>query len=325
MRRKNLLVALLCAVFCMVSVSVMAFNQNPSLNWGYTDFLDGAAISQPPGFVFNPKVATYSTNTFKDGNGNTIPGRNKLNLVAFAPQLIYTAPIQLPWGLKFGGQVQWSIVSLNATSNIGLTADSGMIGDVVFGPFIGRAHNLGKDWNLHWFFEFDTYAPIGSYDKTAAFNAGANFWTFEPFVAATLTMPYGFELSTRQHYLWNTKNNDYVNPAATGDFQSHSLQAGDMWRFNYTLSKSLDFITPLLRLGVVGYYGQQTSSDQLDNNTVASSKEKIFAIGPGISYTYIREGERKPTAIFSLKAYSESNAEARAQGTRVVFRMIMPF
>ncbi len=311
--------------FSMLCSAGMAFNQNPSLNWGYTDFLDGAAISMGPGFVFNPKVATYSATTFKDGSGNNIPGRNKLNLVAFAPQLIYTAAKPLPGGLIWGAQTQWSLVSLNASSNVGLTADSGMIGDAVFGPFVGRSHSLAKDWTFHWFGEFDTYAPIGSYDKDAAFNAGANFWTFEPFVAMTLTMPKGFELSTRQHYLWNTKNNSYVNPALTRDFATHSMQAGEMWRFNYSFSKSLDFITPLLRFGVVGYYGQQTTADQLDSNTVPNSKERIFAIGPGISYTYIREGERKPTAIFSLKAYSESQAEARAQGTRVVLRMIMPF
>jgi hypothetical protein len=234
-------------------------------------------------------------------------------------------PKPLPGGLKWGAQAQWSIVGLNVSSDIGLTAGSGMIGDLVVGPFIGRSHELAKDWVFHWFAEFDTYVPIGSYDKDASINAGCNFWTFEPFVAMTLTMPYGFELSTRQHYLWNTKNNDYVNPAIFRDFSSHDLEAGQMWRFNFSFSKSLDFISPFLRLGVLGYYGQQTSADQLDSNTVPNSKERIFGIGPGIAYTYIRENERKPLAIFSLKAYWESEAKARAEGTRVVFRMIIPF
>ena len=326
MTRKSV-VFLACVLFLsMVSSATMAANQNPSLNWGYTDVLDGAAISMPPGWVFNPKVTTYSSNNLKDGDGDTIFGRNKLNLVAFAPQLIYTAAKPLPFGgLKWGAQAQWSLVSINASSNIGLEAGSGMIGDIVFGPFIGRAHPLAKDWVFHWFAEFDTYAPIGSYDKNAAFNAGANFWTFEPFIAMTLTMPYGFEVSTRQHYLWNTKNNGYVNPALTRDFATHDMQAGEMWRFNFSGSKSLDFITPLLRLGVVGYYGQQTTEDKLDSSSVSNSKEKIFGIGPYLGYTYIPEGSRKPTAIFSLKSYWESSAENRAQGTRVVFRMTMPF
>jgi hypothetical protein len=324
MTRKSV-VFLMCVFFCMVSSGAMAANQNPSLNWGYTDVLDGAAISMPPGFVFNPKVATYSSTTLKDGDGHTIPGRNKLNLVAFAPQLIYTAAKPLPFGgLKWGAQVQWSIASLNVSSNLGLTAGSGMIGDVVFGPFIGRSHELGKGWAFHWFGEFDVYAPIGSYDKNAAFNVGANFWTFEPFLAMTLTMPYGFEVSTRQHYLWNTKNNDYVTYGPTGP-TTHDMEAGQMWHMNFSASKSLDFISPLLRLGVVGYYGQQTTDDKLDSSSVSNSKERIFGIGPYLGYTYIRKGERAPLAIFSLKSYWESSAKARAEGTRVVFRMTMPF
>jgi len=335
MRRGSLLF-LVSVLFCLMSSAAMGFYENPSLNWGYTDFLDGAAISQPPGFVFNPKVSTYSTTTFRDGSGNTLPGRTTMSLLAFAPQLIYTSPKKLPGGLTWGAQLQWFLVSLSSTSNIGMDSSNGLTGDTNFGVFLGRSHVLAKDWAFHWFAEFDAYAPTGSYDKDKAFNAGANFWTFEPFIAATLTMPYGFELSTRQHYLWNTTNNSVVNPmlTAVGDpliamagqpYATHSVKPGEMWHMNFTFSKSLDFISPLLRFGVSGYYGQQTTADQVDGNTWGNSKERLFGIGPAVSYTYIREGERKPTAIVSLKAYTESNALARAEGTRVVFRVIMPF
>lgn len=333
MRRGSILL-LGFALLCLMSSAAMGYYQNPTLNWGYTDFLDGASISQPPGFVFNPKVSTYSTTTFRDGNGDKQPGRTTMSLLAFAPQLIYTSPKKLPWGLTWGAQAQWHLVSIHSTSNIGMESNSALTGDTIFGPFVGRSHALGKDWAFHWFGEFDVYAPTGSYDKDKAFNPGCNFWSFEPFLAMTLTMPYGFELSTRQHYVWNTKNNSVVNPVLTGvgdptlatnPYATHDVKPGEMWHMNFSFSKSLDFITPLLRFGVVGYYGQQTTADQVDGNTWGNSKERIFGIGPAISYTYIREGERKPTAIFSLKAYSESKAEARSEGTRVVFRMIMPF
>jgi hypothetical protein len=331
MTRKSV-VFLACVLFLsMVSSATMAANQNPSLNWGYTDFLDAAIPPGPGGLIFNPKVSFYSANKLKDGDGHDVFGRNKLNLVAFAPQLIYVGnPGTLPCGLRWGAQAQWSIASLNVTSDPfpagpGLTAGSGMMGDLVFGPFIQETIPLAKDWLLSWMLEFDTYAPVGSYDKDKSINVGANFWTFEPFLALTLQMPYGFEVSTRQHFTWNTKNKDYINPALTRNFNEHDLQAGNLWHFNFTASKSLDFISRTLRLGVVGYYGQQLTDDKLDSAHVSNSKEKVFAIGPGLSWMYFHKDERAPAAIFSLKSYWESGVENRFQGNRTVFRMIIPF
>ncbi len=323
MRKITVMLLLGCALFCMLSSAAMAANQNPSLNWGYTDVMDAAMPGT--GWIFNPKFSFYNANSIKDGNGRSLPGTNKLDVIAFAPQLIYVG--KLPFGnLKWGGQTQWSLASLhNDSTMLNLEASGGGIGDIVFGPFIGSAVPLAKDWVFHWFAEFDTYAPIGNYNKNYAFNVGANFWTFEPFLAMTLQMPYGFEFSTRQHYAWNTKNKDYVNPALTGDFNTHDMQAGDIWHMNWSFSKSLDFISPMLRFGAVGYYGQQVTNDKLDSSSVSNSKERVFAIGPYIGYTYIPEGERKPFAIVSLKAYQESMVENRAEGYRVVLRLTFPF
>lgn len=132
------------------------------------------AAIQGAGFVFNPKVAFYQASSLRDGNGDNLPGENNLSLVAFSPQLIYVGKSELPGGLKWGVQMLGTIVSLNAKSDLGLTAGNGMVGDLCFGPFIGRAHRLAKDWVWHWFAEFDVYAPVGEYDKNAAFNPGAN-------------------------------------------------------------------------------------------------------------------------------------------------------
>jgi hypothetical protein len=323
MRRISVLFLMCVFCFCVLTPAAMAANQNPSLNWGYTDVMDAAIPGT--GFIFNPKVATYNANSIKDGNGRSLVGTNKLDIVAFVPQLIYVG--KLPFGnLKWGAQAQWHLVSIHNDSTIlPLTSNNGMTGDLLFGPFIGSAHPLAKDWVFHWMAEFDTYAPVGRYNANDTFNAGANFWTFEPFLAMTLQMPYGFEFSTRQHYTWNTKNKDYVNPALTGDFNSHDMQAGDMWHMNFSLSKSLDFITPFLRFGAVGYYGQQLSNDKLDSSSVANSKERVFGIGPYLGYTYIPEGARKPFAIVSLKAYKESMVENRAEGYRAVLRVTFPF
>lgn len=141
----------------------------------------------------------------------------------------------------------------------------------------------------------------------------------------TLQMPRGFELSTRQHYAFNTKNKNYVNPAVTGDFNDHSLKAGDLWHFNWSFSKSLDFISPMLRLGAVGYYGRQLSDDEVDGVKMPNSQERVFAIGPGLQYMHISKGAQAPSVIFSLKSYWESEVENRGEGNRTVLRMIIPF
>ncbi|WP_024333785.1 SphA family protein [Desulfotignum balticum] len=313
---------ILLILLCTTPSAIMANHQNPTLNWGSTDFLD--ALNPGYGWIFNPKTLMYS-GEFKDGNGQSLPGDNELDLVAFIPQLIYIPKLPLPYNLKFGVQALMPIVSLNVNSDIGLNSDSNLIGDLCAGPFIGSSIPLAKDWAFHWFAEFDVYAPTGSYDQNAAINPGANFWTFEPFIAMTLQMPHGFEFSTRQHYTWNSKNKDYMNPAITGDFNEHDLEPGDLWHFNWSFSKSLDFIDPRLRLGVVGYYGKQLTNDQIDGVDIPNSKEKVFAIGPGIGYVHTPEGAKKPPVIFSLKAYWESGVENRTEGRGVFFRTIIPF
>ena len=316
-------VLLSCVFTCTLASAVSADNQNPNLNWGYTDFMDAAI--QGSGVIFNPKVAIYSANSLRDGNGNALPGENQLSLTAFSPQLIYIGRTQLPGGLKWGVQVLGTAVSLNAQSDLGLAAGHGMMGDVCFGPLIGGVRPLKKDLVLHWFAEFDTYAPLGQYDKTVAFNPGANFWTFEPFLAVTLQMPSGFELSTRQHVAFNTANDEYVNPALTGDFHDHSLKAGNLWHFNWSFSKSLDSISPKLRFGAVGYYGLQVGDDELDGVELTDSKEKVFAIGQGLQYMHFPKGAQAPAVILSLKTYFEGKVEHRAKGVRTIVRVIVPF
>ena len=308
-------------LFCTLSSAAMAY-QNPNLNIGATDFTDPPA--QVPGFVFLNNVV-FINGDLKDGEGHSLPGTNKLSVLAYAPQGVYTSKVKLPWDISWGVTVGWPMSSISTDSNIGLKAANGFVGDPFFGVFAGRQHNFAKDWALHWMVEFDTYFPLGKYDNEKAFNPGANYYTFEPFLALRLQMPYGFELTTRQSIDFNTKNHNYVNPAITRDFLEHDYQAGDYWHFNWSFSKSLDFITPLLRFGVVGTYQKQISADRIDSNTVPDSYVEYWGIGPCLQWTYIPQGGKFPAAIFSLKTYWDNGAKNAVEGNRTVFRMVMPF
>ena len=291
-----------CTLFLFLTVvfapNAAAYSQNPNLNWGATNILEG--IVPPPGVYLSSYIVGYNSDKFKDGP----PGDNEINVLVYNPQLLWVSGNMLPGGFKYGFQAQLPVQSYNLDSEF-LAAGSGMIGDLVFGPFIGRTEQLGPDFLLHWFTELSLFAPIGDYDKRSAVNPSANFWTVEPYVAATLQMPHGVSLSTRQHFTYNFKN-DAVD-----------LKAGTMWHFNFALSKTLDFIDPNLRLGAVGYYGKQLDRDEIDGNSV-DGKEKVFGIGPGLHW--MNKG-----VIYSLKAYFEDNVEYRPDGTRVVFRIITRF
>lgn len=293
-------------IFMFCSQTSLAYNQNPNQNWGNTCGLD--AILPPPGLYFSNYIVNYSSNDFKNGDGHDLklPGGDDpdLDVVAYAPQFIYVHDKKILDNYSIGFQFFPTVLqSYNLDSDV-LSADSSTLGDMIFGPWIGRTEKLGQDWLFHWVFEFDTYFPTGQYDDDEDINPGANYWTFEPWLAFSLQMPYGLTLATRQHFAYNTENDDT------------DVQAGSLYHFNYSLWKSLDSLVPKLQIGLVGYYGDQLEDDELDGHDMDDSEEEVFAIGPGISWT-------APTGtVLRLKAYFENEVENRPEGNRVVLRII---
>lgn len=318
----SLLVISLLVLICFVFTSnSRAYNTPPGFNWGSTNIIDG--IIPPPGLWLSSYILAYTSDDFKDGDGHDLPGDHDLDILGYVPQFIYVANDTLPGNLKYGIQAQLPIINYNLDSHINtpagrqemLSADSNMIGDLCIGPFFGRAEKLSQNWIFHWFFEFDVYAPTGAYDEDENLNPSSNYWSVEPFLSFTLQMPYGFTLSSRQMFnIYNSENDDYIaQPGA----EETDLQVGNMYHFNYSLMKTLDFIDPKLRLGVVGYYGKQLEEDDIDDYP-DPDEEQIFAIGPGIHWMH-------KGMMWSLKTYFESEAENRTEGTRVVFRIINHF
>jgi len=305
-------------VILMVSLSfgtAMAWHQ-PALNLGNTNVLD--AIVPPPGVYLELYTMWYNSDEFKDNNGhNFLPGHNEMTLEAIVPQLVWIPKKRLTDNLGFGIQALMPVVNVDMDSDVGLTANSNAFGDLCIGPFIYgiKPIHLGDGFDLHWVFEFDTYFPTGEYDKHETVNPGSNLWTLEPWLSFTLMMPHGFSFSTRQHFTYNTTNDDYLMP----DGKTHDLQPGLCYHFNYSLMKTVDFISPRLRFGVVGYYEKQLTEDQIDDHDLDDSKEQVFAIGPAIHYM------TKGGVVVSLKSYFESAAENRPEGAKLVGRIIFRF
>ena len=287
--------------------SAIAYNQNPNLNWGTTNIIEG--ILPPPGLHLSSYIVHYNSDKFRD-----LDGDHEINSMTYNPQLVWVSDDKLFDDFTYGVEAQLPIHSFNVESDF-LSSKPGVVGDFIFGPFIGRTEKLGSDWFLHWFCELSTYVPIGQHDKDYAINPSANFWTIEPYLAATLQMPHGWSISTRQHFTYNFTNSDYIDPA-TGI--ETDIQPGSMWHFNFAVSKTMDFLDPNLRLGLVGYYGKQLERCDMDDVSNRDEKEEIFGIGPGIHWM-------RNNVIYSLKTYFEDSVEYATEGNRVVFRMITSF
>jgi hypothetical protein len=313
MSLRVLKLGVLCLLLSVFFVSkASALNQNPNLNIGSTNILD--AVLPPPGLHMLNYIAYYTADEIMDGNGDPLPGDNDLDVMVYTPQLVYTPKVDLPKNLRIGLSTMLPFQNINLDSSIGLEENHGVVGDLIVGPFIGSAIPLGNDYTLHWFFELDTYLPVGDYDQDKDLNPSANYFSLEPFLSMTLQMPHGLAFSTRQHFTYNFKNDEYVNNAGV----EGELQAGPMYHFNYSLSKTLPFIAPNFRIAVVGYYLQQLSNDEFEGNDMPNSEERVFAIGPGLSW--IHKG-----MFLGLKTHFESGAENRPEGTKTFLQIRFTF
>jgi hypothetical protein len=152
--------------------------------------------------------------------------------------------------------------------------------------------------------EFDLIVPIGKYDPQKDINQGANFWSINPYWAATvLPLPH-LELSARFNYLYNFKNHRpalgrlyglQVQPQNTAGSGLANAQAGQAGWVNFTMAYELlhlfDVQSPHVYLGANGYYFQQFNLDKweyFDGSSVSGKniynddgKARVLGIGPG--------------------------------------------
>src|SRR5512144_2639138 len=88
--RRTISIPLLAALlFCVAGTPSFAFNQ-PPLNLGLTDILDGALPGT--GTFFTEYIQAYQSDKFKDRDGNDIPGDPKIATVLSMNQLVHVHP-----------------------------------------------------------------------------------------------------------------------------------------------------------------------------------------------------------------------------------------
>ncbi|MDD4869749.1 MAG: transporter [Kiritimatiellae bacterium] len=304
MKSFRIVTLIVCLLFaCTFSfLPAVAFDQ-PSVNIGFTSFLDGAPPSGP-GWYFTEYIQFYTADKFVDGP----PGDAGLDVWVSLNQLIYQSNQELLLGGKWGIDVIVPVVSLDND----LLPDNGTgLGDVLVGPYLQWDPIMGKNGPIFMHrIELQAIFPTGKYDDDKALNPGSHFFSFDPYWAATLFLCPKLNLSWRLHYLWNAENSDPGMPEVS------DTQAGQAFHGNF--AASYEVVPKMLQLGVNGYYLKQTTDSEADGNSV-DGKEQVFGIGPGALLSF-----SKDTHLF-LNAYFESCAEYRPEGERYLARLVHHF
>lgn len=298
-----------CLLFaCVFFVLPASALDQPSVNLGFTSFLDGAPPSGP-GWYFTEYIQYYTA----DKLANVPVPDPSVDVWVSLNQLIYQSDQQLFLGGKWGLDLILPVVSMDSSP----IPDNGTgLGDLLVGPYLQWDPVMGKNGPIFVHrIELQAIFPTGKYENDKALNPGSNFFSFDPYWAATLFIGPKLNLSWRLHYLWNARNSDPA-PSASGTSEVDNTQAGQAFHANF--AASYEVVPKMLQLGVNGYYLKQTTDSETDGTSVAG-KEQILGIGPGALLSF-----SKDTHLF-VNAYFESAAEYRPEGERYLARLVHHF
>jgi len=298
--------------------SVKAYDL-PSLNLGFTSFVDGTTPAGP-GHYFTQWVQYYNSKRLTNEDGDPIlPGfaDEELNAWISLTQYIYQSNQELLFGGKWGIDVIIPAVSLDleygVPNNFNFPEDNnGGIGDLLIGPLLQWDITMGEKGPIFvQRIEFQLIFPTGKYDDKRALNPGSNFFSFNPYWSGTLFLGPRWEVSTRIHYLWNDENDDPNNGALDDS------QAGQAIHANFAFS--YDLLPKRMRIGLNGYYLKQITDTEFDGADVSGRREQRLAIGPGILYSFSGDNH-----LF-LNTFFETASENISEGKRISLRWVLHF
>jgi anthranilate 1,2-dioxygenase (deaminating, decarboxylating) large subunit len=306
---KSLVVAasLLALAMLALPVAGWSYDQPLGLNLGFTSFVDGGPPAGP-GFYFQEYVQYITADKFKD-----FPADPDLDVWVSLTQLIYQSDQTLLFGGKWGINVMLPVVSIDLDDAPPGMADNSGVGDLLVGPYLQWDPVMGANGPLFMHrIELQMIFPTGDYDHKKALNPGSNFFSFNPYWAATVFLTPRWTVSWRLHYLWNDKNDDPNLPVPGLD----DTRAGQALHANFTTA--YEVIPKQLRIGLNGYWLDQISDSEWNGDKV-DGQEKVFAIGPGLVWHFNQDQH-----LF-FNAFKETSADYRPEGERVTLRYVHHF
>src|SRR5262249_54045761 len=129
----------------------------------------------------------------------------------------------------------------------------------------------------------------------------------------TLFLTQHWTVSVRLHYLWNATNN---RPNVSFGPDVTSTRAGQAVHANFASEVDL---TDKLKIGVSGYWLQQTTDTLANGVPVPGRRERVAAIGPGALLMINQDN------YLFFHAYYEFAAQNRAEGARYLVRYVGHF
>ncbi|WP_297832293.1 transporter [Pseudomonas sp.] len=313
---KKILPALL-ALSILPGLEAVAANGPPpsvtepsGINLGGTSFYDGFAGQ--PGLSILTYLKFSSASAILDSSGSKVSAFDnpKINVTTLITQLSYYSPNTIGAGAHLGWDLLLPIVSLDG--NFGengsqLKDNATGLGDITTGPLVqfdpivdahGRPVFVQR-------LALDMLLPTGKYDAHKDLNQSSNFYSLNPYWAATWMPAPRWEVSWRLHYLYNFKNNDPAS-SSVHSYEGQPVrntQAGKAAWINFAASYE---VLPHISVGLNGYYFKQLADDEVNGQRLADSREKVLGIGPGLFWKIDdRDG-------FWLNTYHETQVENRA-------------
>ncbi|MFC1813229.1 transporter [Thermodesulfobacteriota bacterium] len=321
MKRHRISILFTLFVSLLMVAPVQAY-QLPAVNLGLTSFLDGGPPAGP-GFYVTQYGQYFAGDEFLDENGENagLALNPEIDVWLSMTQFIYQSDTDIFLGGKWGVNLMIPYVGFDL--DLTQISANGGIGDIVFGPFLQWGPIMGQSGPIFMHrIELSMMFPTGDYDRNRTLNAGSNFFSFNPYWAATLFITPRWTLSWRVHYLWNAENDDpttEMNPPFATE-----TQAGQAVHVNYAMA--FEVVPKWFRVGVNGYWLKQTTENTINGNDVTDyglgtpfTKEQAFAIGPG---AVIHFGQN---AHLFFNAYFESAVENRPEGNRFTLRFVGHF
>ncbi|MGV8074391.1 MAG: transporter [Syntrophobacteraceae bacterium] len=291
-------------------------NDLPALNLGLTSFLDGGPPAGP-GFYFSQYFQYYRSTKLADAKGHGFLTDDELDVFVSLSQFIYQSSAELLPGVRPGICVNIPIVAFDldhASPWIPIQDNGAGVGDILVGPFLQWDPIMcgNRPIFVHRI-ELSMIFPTGKYDSNRELNPGSNFFSFNPYWAATVFPTPKWEVSWRIHYLWNAENDD----PNRNYFPADDTQAGQAIHLNF--ATSYEIIEKRLRAGLNGYYLKQITDTQADGHDISGSREQVLGIGPGAVLHYSKDTH------FFMNFYAETEAENRTEGYRLNLRLVHHF
>lgn len=290
----------------LLASSAAAYNQ-PSVNLGYTSFMDGAPPAGP-GFYIAEYLSYYTANKFANRPDLVDP---KISVWANLNQFLYQSDTPVLFGGKWGLDVIVPFVWIDFSAANAPGNEVGGLGDVLVGPYLQWDPIMGKNGPIFMHrIELQTICPTGLYSDQRPQNPGSNFFSFDPYWAATFFFTPQWTASWRLHYLWNADNDDPF--VGTG---VNEIKPGQAFHANF--ASSYELLPKQLRVGVNGYYFQEVTDTKVGD--AVAGREQVLAAGPGVLFSFSQN-----THLF-FNAYWETLAHNRPQGELFVLRLVHHF